>query len=133
MKETLPEERAHYSRQFKHEVIKEYLRGEGSKADLHQKYGIRIHGGILRWMRQLGYEDKVEKEPYLSSLSLLSLKSKKKTDNPNVPSSKALEERIKELEHLLEDEQLRSEAYRRMIDIAEKEFHIPIQKKPDTK
>lgn len=42
-------------------------------------------------------------------------------------------QRIKELERLLEDEQLRSEAYRRMIDIAEKEYHVPIRKKPNTK
>lgn len=48
-------------------------------------------------------------------------------------SSHELEKRIKKLERLLADEQLRSEAYQRIIDIAEKEFHIPIRKKPNTK
>ena len=50
---------------------------------------------------------------------------------------KTLEEeqsqRIKELEKALEYEKLRSLAYSTMIDIAEKEFNIPIRKKPGTK
>jgi len=41
--------------------------------------------------------------------------------------------RIKELECQLEDEQLRSEAYNRMIDIAERNLNIPIRKKSNTK
>ena len=41
--------------------------------------------------------------------------------------------RIKELERQLEDEQLRSDAFNRMIDIAEKELQIPIRKKSNTK
>jgi len=44
-----------------------------------------------------------------------------------------LEARIKELERLLEDEQLRSEAFSRIIDIAEREYNIPVRKKPNTK
>ena len=42
-------------------------------------------------------------------------------------------QRIKELERQLEDEQIRSFGYNRMIDIAEKQLNITIRKKPDTK
>jgi hypothetical protein len=48
-------------------------------------------------------------------------------------TKKELEARIKQLERQLEDSQLKEEAYRRMIDIAEKELKISIRKKPNTK
>lgn len=44
-----------------------------------------------------------------------------------------LSARIKELEKALEYEKLKSLAYNTMIDIAEKEFNIPIRKKPGTR
>jgi hypothetical protein len=57
----------------------------------------------------------------------------KKENKPEPSSYEAQEQRIKDLERSLEDEQLRSEAYSRMIGIAEKEFNIPIRKKSSTK
>jgi transposase len=132
MKETNQEERLHYSIEFKRSVIKEYLDGGITKAQLMRKHGIRVNGGILRWMRQLGYIDKVEKDGYLSSLKPLSLPPKKEK-KAEIVSNESQQQRIADLERLLEDEQLRSEAYRRIIDIAEKEYNIPIRKKPNTK
>jgi len=44
-----------------------------------------------------------------------------------------LQKRIQELEHQLQDEKLRSEAYARIIDKAEKEFKVSIKKKLNTK
>jgi transposase len=132
MKETNQEERTHYSRAFKHSVIKEYLDGGIGKSALLKKYNIKIHGGILRWMRQLGYLEKEEKGGYLVPLKPLSLLSKK-VNKATSSCDESQEQRIKDLERLLEDEQLRSEAYRRIIDIAEKEYNIPIRKKPNTK
>mgnify|MGYP003553276454 CR=1 FL=1 len=41
--------------------------------------------------------------------------------------------KIKQLEQQLLDSQLKEEAYRRMIDIAEKELKVSIRKKPNTK
>lgn len=132
MEETIQEERAHYPREFKRSVIEEYLGGGITKSSLHKKYGIKVHGGISRWMRQLGYLENGGKNRYLSSSNLLSLPSKK-ANKPEPSSYEAQEQRIKDLERSLEDEQLRSEAYSRMIDIAEKEFNIPIRKKSSTK
>ena len=132
MKKTNQEERAHYSREFKHSVIKEYLRGGVSKYSLQKKYAIRMHSPVSRWMRELGYLDNEEKERYSPPLKPFPLRSKK-TNKTTSSGAETQEQRIKELERLLEDEQLRSEAYKRIIDIAEKEFNIPIRKKPDTK
>ena len=90
-----------------------------------KKYDIKIHGGVLRWMRQLGYAEVPVKDRYLPIATPISLAAKKTNKNQSVESL-TQEQRIKELERLLEDEQLRSEAYRRMIEIAEKDFNIPI-------
>ena len=57
--------------------------------------------------------------------------SKSKKDDSR--SSEEQEDYIKQLERKLEDEKLRSEAYKSMIEIAEKELKISIRKKPNTK
>ena len=120
----------HYSEPFKRKVREEYLQTGQSKTYLLKKYDIRMKSGIQKWLRQLGYGDIHQKKGYLN-LSIPSL-AKKHTDTSAL-NTDALEKRVKELERLLEDEQLRSEAYSRVIDIAEKEFHIPIRKKLNTK
>lgn len=122
----------HYPLEFKHAVIKEYLAGGTSHKALLRKYDIKIHGGIVRWMQRLGYVEVPVKDRYLPSLKPLSLSSKK-VNKASSADAASQEQRIKQLERLLEDEQLRSEAYRRIIDIAEKEYNIPIRKKPGTK
>jgi len=80
----------------------------------------------------MGYAECGVKDRYLPSVKPLSLPANKtKKDQPS--GALLQEQRIRELERLLEDEQLRSEAYRRMIEIAEKDLNIPIRKKPDIK
>jgi transposase len=54
-------------------------------------------------------------------------------NNKPQPSVEELQKKIKELEEKLLDSQLKEEAYRRMIDIAEKELKVSIRKKSDTK
>ena len=125
------EEKSGYSESFKRAVIGEYLASGVSKMSLLKKYGIRYKSAIQKWMKQYGYEDIHKKTGSLPSTPIFSVPAKKKKISPSAES--AQEARIKELERLLEDEQLRSEAYSRMIDIAEKEFHIPIRKKPNTR
>ena len=72
--------------------------------------------------------DIYQKVAYLDIKNQFTLATKKTTKRIS-PSDQTLESRVKELERLLEDEQLRSDAYKRMIDIAEKELNIPIRKK----
>ena len=73
-------------------------------------------------MRKFGYVNDVNNEriEYMSNEEL--------PDNPE-----ELKLRIKELEQALKRAELSSEAYSTMIDIAEKEFKIPIRKKYVTK
>jgi hypothetical protein len=76
-------------------------------------------------MRKLGYlEETIPSKP----LSLLGMPA-----NKPQPSVEELQRRIKQLEQQLMDSQLKEEAYRRMIDIAEKELKVSIRKKPNTK
>ncbi|WP_035456896.1 hypothetical protein, partial [Algoriphagus terrigena] len=44
------------------EMIKEYLSGNYSKVEIWNKYTGQSteHGKILKWMRMLGYSDKIE-------------------------------------------------------------------------
>jgi transposase len=132
MKEQAIAKKRHYSELFKRKVIEEYLHSGQSKMSLLKKYDIKMKSGIQRWIQQLGYEDIHQKARYLRPNITLTLATKK-TFNSVPSSEQSLETRVKELERQLEDEQLRSEAYQRIIDIAEKEFNIPIRKKPSTK
>jgi transposase-like protein len=132
MEKIIIEERRHYPEAFKHSVVKEYLAGGIGYRALLKKYDIRTSGSIARWKRQLGYAEVPLKDRYLPSVKSLSLSSKK-TNKDQLSNALSQEQRIKELERLLEDEQLRSEAYRRMIEIAEKDLNIPIRKKSGTK
>lgn len=125
-------EKQHYSEPFKRMVIQEYLNTGVSKMSLLRKYDIKMKSGIQRWMRQLGYENIRPKTGYLKSSATPVPLAAKKTKQAISNSERKLEDRIKELERLLEDEQLRSEAYQRMIEIAERDLNIPIRKKSDT-
>jgi transposase len=113
---------------FKRKVCEEYLRTGVPKTHLLAKYNIKYRSAIQTWLKQLNYVDIYQKVPYLAIKPQIDLASKK-TNKQVSPSEQSLEQRVKELERLLADEQLRSEAYKRMIDIAEKELHIPIRKK----
>jgi transposase-like protein len=106
----------YYSESFKRDVVREILNGHISKANAKRKYGIRGCGCIISWIRKFE-----ESAPQHSTMDY------RKTDK------KELIKRIKELERQLEDEQIRSFGYNRMIDIAEEQLNITIRKKPDTK
>ena len=116
-----------YSEAFKRKVIEEYLETGTPKQGLLIKYGITYKGAFQAWMRALGYVDirrlpKPAKEQAASPLS-----------KPKEEDAKALQQRIKELQRELEDEKLRSEAYARLIELAEREQGISIRKKDNTK
>lgn len=110
-----------YSKSFKLKVIQEVLSGL-PKETVRLKYGIKGKSAILNWMRTLGYATSKTKSFY--SLQM------EEQDN-QTPTE--LQKKIKQLERALEDEKLRSEAYRRMIEKAEEQLNINIRKKSDTK
>ena len=106
-----------YTDAFKLRVIKEVLAGE-TKESVRLRYGIRGNSTILYWMRKFEVSGSPEK---------LQMEDK---DNQ---SPAELQKKIKQLERALEDEQLKAEAYRRIIEKAEQQLNISIRKKPDTK
>jgi transposase len=120
----------YFPREFKVKIIEEYLQTGQSKGAIEKRYGIKGHASILKWMRSLGYINLLGEVATLSKKTDDIMSKAKKGEN--LESSK-LEERIKELEKQLEDERLRSESYRRMIEIAEKQHNIPIRKNFNTK
>lgn len=124
-----------YSEGFKRKVIEEYLRTGIDKMSLNRKYGIAYKSGIAKWMQTLGYEDIHRQKRYFSGSNDMSLKKKKKKNTEVAESEDValLKEKLRKLELELEDEKLRSEAYRLTIEIAEREFKIPIGKKPSTR
>lgn len=120
-----------YPEAFKRKVIEEYLSGSSTKMDLLRKYGIKTKSGIQRWMKSLGYVDEggpVIRKSTLGSITLSCMPEK--TTSPGSEDDSLLQKKIEELQHQLEDEQLRSEAYQRMIEKAEKELNVSIRKKP---
>ena len=121
-----------YSEQFKRGVIEEYLRTKGSKQDLLVKYNIKFKGAIQTWMRQLGYVNSQNKPAYLEVNREIKMAEEIIGSEPE-GDKEALTKRIKELERLLEDERLKSEAYNRIIEISEKELKISIRKKANTR
>lgn len=106
-----------YSDAFKRAVVQRALSGEMSKTELSRLYGIKGHSTISKWIRKL------QSEP-----SNAFLKKGKTT-----PDSLSAHKRIAELEEALRAEQLRSEAYKKMIELAEEKFQISIEKKFDSK
>jgi transposase-like protein len=105
-----------FSDSLKREVVREVQAGLISKAEARRKYGIKGSSNIIEWIRKFEASD-----PHQSTMDYSKL------------DKKELIKRIKELERKLEDEQIRSFGYNKMIDIAEKQLDITIRKKPDTK
>lgn len=118
-----------YSEKFKRHLIEEYLNGTADKKSLLAKYGVRAKGSFQRWMRELGYVDIRRVAAGAKPFVPQPMKpTKRKNEPPEV-----LRRRIAELERQLEDEKLRSEAYARLIALAEREQGISIRKKGNTK
>jgi len=109
----------HYEEEFKYMVVQQYLNG-ASKCYLSRKYGIGGKTTILKWMRKFGLSDTKPTAPNTANM-------------PLEESNKELLKRIKELEEALMDEKIKATGYKKMVEIAEQQFKIPIQKKPYTK
>jgi len=109
----------HYTEAFKYKVVQQVLNG-ASRCNLSRKYGIGGKSTILKWMRSFGLSDH---KPTFIDLETMPLDQ----------SNKELLKRIKELEAELRDEKIKATGYKKMIEIAEQQFKISIQKKPYTK
>jgi len=129
----------YFSEPEKHFIIQELLSTKCTKAQIWEKYTGQSeeHGQLLRWMRQLGYKTSVKtrRPNFDTKTTVMSIKkSKKETINSfDDFETLQLKTRIAELEKKLKDAEMKAIAYSTMVDVAEKEFNIPIRKKYNTK
>src|SRR5574343_436573 len=129
-KRIIPKSVRYFTDEDKHKVIKDYLSSGLSKDTCKSD-----HGRLLRWMRDLGYMSQ-QNQLNRSFASQTNKMSKKKTQSHPVDQvfeTLQLKKRIIELEKQLKDAELKAIAFSTMVDIAEKEFKIPIRKKYNTK
>lgn len=131
----------HYTDEQKHQLIQDYLSSGKTKVEIWRKYTGQKeeHGQIIRWMRKLGYienEQLSQNNTFAISTRQYMDNSKRKTESKNSTldfEKLQLEKRIAELEKQLKEAELKAIAFSTMVDIAEREFNIPIRKKSNTK
>lgn len=120
----------------KHHILQDYLSSGETKTEIWKKYTGRReeHGNLLRWMRQLGYDEVVSTRKLTLAPNTVDM-HKKNSDKKCSESFENLQlkKRIEELEKQLKDAEMKAVAYSTMIDIAEKELKTSIRKKYNTK
>ncbi len=130
-------QRKYFSDKEKHQIIQEQISQGCTKQEIWQKYtGDKDeHGHLLRWMRQLGYNDADENRSANFAVKGTPMKKKQPNEIQTDISFENLQlkKRIAELEKQLKDAEMKAIAFSTMVDIAEKEFKIPIRKKLNTK
>jgi transposase len=120
----------------RHQIIQELFSSQRSKQQIWKKYTgeDREHGTLLKWMRQLGYNARsIRSITFDENISLMTKKQNIPTTGVDSFAILQLEKRVLELESQLKDAEMKAIAFSTMIDIAEKEFNIPIRKKHNTK
>jgi transposase len=121
----------------RHQIIKELLSSRCSKREIWEKYTGQVeeHGKLLKWMRQLGYTSELSSRRFTfgENISLMAQKQTTTTKAEESFEILQLKKRISELENQLKDAEMKAIAFSTMVDIAEKEFNIPIRKKLNTK
>lgn len=139
-KKIIQKEGKYFTETEKHQVIQELLSRQCTKAEIWEKYTGKQeeHGQLLRWMRALGYNTGIKtRRPNIVS-NPYAMPREKKTDQSIDAGDESFEtlqmkKRIVDLEKQLKDAELKAIAFSTMVDIAEKEFNIPIRKKLNTK
>lgn len=116
-----------YTMSFKLQVVSEIERGELTRSQALHKYGIQAKSTIRTWLRKYGNFD-WENQSY---------KSMRKSPQQRIIE---LEEKIKLLEkqkaraeYIAERSDKKAILFDMMIDLAEKEYNIPIRKNSEPK
>ena len=126
-----------FSIEERHHIIQEMLSTNCSRAEIWRKYTGQSeeHGFLLRWMRQLGYPTELATKRLTFGRNNSLMVKKQTTTIKSEDSFEILQlkKRISELENQLKDAEMKAIAFSTMVDIAEKEFKIPIRKKLNTK
>lgn len=111
-----------YSMSFKLQVVSAIENGELTASQAVNRYGIQARSTVTRWMRKYGTFDWQNKTPYTMSKSpeqrLLELEQE----------NLLLKKQKKTLEKQIERADKKAIIFDMMIDLAEKEYNIPIRK-----
>ena len=111
-----------YSMSFKLQVVQEIEQGKESVTGATRKYGIQGSHTVVRWLRKYGSFDWENQTPSNMPKSqeqkILELEQK----------VKLLEKQKTFLEKQVENADKKAIIFDMMIDLAEKEYHIPIRK-----
>jgi transposase len=102
-----------YSLAFKLQVVQQVEKGELTYKKAQRHYGIQGRSTVLVWLRKHGTLDWTLPKQYM-------------VENDREPTP---EQRIKQLEAALKDEQDRNLIYKTMFDILQKEHGIALPKK----
>ena len=126
-----------FSTAERHQIIREFLQSKCSKREIWERYTghVEEHGNMLKWMRQLGYSEELtnERSTFAGNTSLMTKKKSTLKISEEPIEIFRLRRRISELEDQVKDAEMKALAYSTMVDMAEKEFKIPIRKKLNTK
>jgi hypothetical protein len=124
--------RLYFSDHEKKLIIEDYLSGNETKQSVYSRYtGYPAESGKLAlWMRKFGIADKFVKNHNFASMPT---RKKEEGKSPEDFETLKLKKRIAELEKQLQTAEMKAIAFSTMVDIAEKEFNIPIRKKHNTK
>ena len=106
-------------------AAKEFVTTSISVKELQRKYNFTGVGSLYHWIRKFGFSQPNSTE----------LKADKimKIEKSKTGKEQELEKRIKDLEKQLEYQKLKTQAYEKMVEIAEREFSISIRKKYGSK
>jgi transposase-like protein len=115
-------ERKCYTKEFKERVLSAYLNGNEPVSKVAIRFQVN-RDTVASWVyrRELSSDSGKSIKFVPSDTDFM---QGKKITSPDL-----MEVRIQELEHQLELERMRSQCLDRLIDIAEREFHIDIRKK----
>ena len=138
-KKVVKKQGKYFTQEEQHAIIQEMISNGCTKKEIWKKYTGQEeeHGQLLRWMKKLGYLSVGR-----AISTTLNSQRKKMPVKKKIPLSGQsddsfenlqLKKRIFELEKQLKDAELKAIAFSTMVDIAEKEFNIPIRKKLNTK
>ncbi len=111
-----------YSLSFKLSVVEEVEQGQLSVRGAKRKYGIQSNATVIRWLRNYGtfdWENQTPSNmPKTNEQRIMELEAK----------VKLLEKQKKYLEKQVDQADKKTIIFDMMIDIAEKEYKIPIRK-----
>ena len=111
-------------------IAREYVEKGCPASDIVSKYHLSSAVVLYGWLdKYLNQKECVSLEPETDNATDMAKKTKQQLED----ELKKAKEENKRLKEALELEKLRSLAFNTMIDVAEKNFNIPIRKKVGTK